>query len=54
MSVWVRPSRYFALSALSAEARQQHRAAVGDIDRTAEPELGLIEQKREGVLGDGG
>jgi hypothetical protein len=36
------------------EARQEHGRAVGDIDRTAEAELGLIEEIGERVLGDGG
>ena len=36
---------------LVAEARQQLGATVGDIDRATQAELGLVEQKREGVLG---
>ena len=54
MSVWVRPSRYFAFSASLPKLRQQLGAAVGDVDRTAQAELGLIEQEREGVLGHHG
>ena len=52
MSVWVRPSRYFAFERLVAKARQQLGAAVGDVDRATQTELGLIEQEGEGVLGD--
>ena len=53
MSVCVSPSRYLSLQRRVAEARQQHRGAVGDVDRTAEAELGLVEQIGEGVLGGG-
>ena len=42
----------FCLQRIAAEIRQQLGAAVGDIDRAAEAELGLIEQKRKCVLGD--
>ncbi len=41
------------LQRVVAEARQQPRRAVGDVDRTAEAKLGLIEEKREGMLGHG-
>ncbi len=42
------------LQRLVAEIRQQLGASVGDIDRAAQAELGLVEQKREGVLGHHG
>ena len=42
----------FRLQRLAAEIVEQFGAAVGDVDRTAHAELGLIEQEREGVLGD--
>ena len=41
----------FCLQRGIAEIRQQLCAAVGDVDRAAQPELGLVEQKRKGVLG---
>ena len=41
----------FRLQRLVAEARQQLGAAVGDVDRATQTELGLIEQEGEGVLG---
>ncbi len=40
----------FRLQRLAAEFRKQLGATVGDIDRAAQPELGLVEQEREGVL----
>ena len=42
----------FRLQRLAAEIVEQLGAAVGDVDRAAHAELGLIEQEREGVLGD--
>src|SRR5438270_783397 len=44
----------FVPQLLAAETRQQFGAAVRDVDRTAEPELGLVEQEGEGVLGRDG
>ncbi|OIQ64961.1 hypothetical protein GALL_534860 [mine drainage metagenome] len=40
------------LQRLAAEIRKQLGAAIGDIDRAPQTELGLIEQKRKGVLGN--
>jgi hypothetical protein len=40
----------FCLQRLAAEFREQPGAAVGDVDRAAQPELGLVEQEGEGVL----
>ncbi|MGX1050897.1 hypothetical protein AB7M74_001832 [Bradyrhizobium japonicum] len=54
MSVWVRPSRYFAFSASLPKFRQELCAAVGDVDRAAHAEFGLVEQEGEGVLGHDG
>ena len=44
----------FCLQRLAAEIRQQLGAAVGDVDRAAEAEFGLVEQERKGVLGHDG
>src|SRR5581483_12159743 len=44
----------FRLQRFAAEISKQFGAAVGDVDRAAEPELGLIEQKRKGMLGGDG
>jgi hypothetical protein len=54
MSVCVSPSRYFSFSASLPNFEKQLAATVGDIDRAAETELGLVEQKRKGVLGHHG
>ncbi len=40
----------FCLQRGVAESRQQLGAAIGDVDRAAQPELGLVEQKRKGML----
>ena len=44
----------FRLQRLAAEIVQQFGAAVGDVDRAAHAEFGLVEQEREGVLGHDG
>ena len=54
MSVCVSPSRYLAFSASLPKFDKQFGAAVGDVDRAAQPELGLVEQERKGVFCDHG
>ncbi|MHC2475530.1 hypothetical protein ACVJF0_006507 [Bradyrhizobium elkanii] len=41
----------FRLQRLAAEIRQQLCTPVGDVDRAAHAEFGLVEQEGEGVLG---
>ena len=42
------------LQGVAAEIVQELGATVGDVDRAAHAEFGLVEQEREGVLGDDG
>jgi hypothetical protein len=42
----------FRLQRIAAKIREQLGAAIGDVDRAAETELGLVEQEGEGVLCD--
>ena len=48
------PVEILGLKRRIAIARQQHRRAIGDIDRAAQAKLGLVEQIGEGVFSRGG